>query len=1057
MMFDAFRPGESIAWDFFWQSTLFLCLGLAASRGLARRPARAHRVLLLAVVAALVTPLLAHAARRGGWGLLTHRAEEQAVGTAAGATDAAAPAIAGPGPTVARVSLSTNAMRPAIPKEPVPSVRITPLHGVHPAVKAPDLALSAVDPQQRPFITWRALALGAWLILGGLAALRLGLGILLGCEVARRARSLDDEGFAVAAARAAARLGLGQPPELRASPRVACPAIWCWRHRPVILLPETAAAARPVDWAGVFCHELAHWVRRDHWSTLLAELATCLLPWHPLVWLARHRLSQLSDLACDDWALSTGLPVTDYAESLLALVPQRRAALALTAVSSRRSLIGRVRHILVERRIYPAVGRTWAILSAVVMLLAASALALAQTRPVPRTDQSRESKPNSRSVSATNTTRESNKETAMKHTIRGTVLGPDDKPVAGASVLLVGYTKPRVSNVAMPRDRQDQHDDPRDVILSKTTSEIDGRYVLAAEVTPDDLNSLLVVAFAPGFGVHARYLMKYKESVDASQLGATERTLRLTPQVPIHGRLLTPSGMPASGVRVILNMIHGNQTQDGLHVGLTPNDDRIPAFWPKPTTTDADGRFVLEGVPRGTYVTLAFWPTDFAVDDVTVNTSGDGTTTPSLRDFEIKPVNPTFTHTLEPARPVQGRVTDKQTGKPLVGLLVEMIPMRQHGGKSFYARTDADGRYRVSGHAGAHWYITTVYPPADSGYLAPNNWQTNWPAGAKFLEKNFDLEKGRIVHGQLIDADSQQPVGQAAVVYQPKRDNPNNRDEYDLRNTVLTDKDGRFAITALPGPGFLAVETSDETYMRVPFTEGNREATFPQGVTAIDVPKEGEPKSVQFHIRKGVPLEARVVDPAGKPVAEFTAFYQGIDAVLTTLWNQGRSFVDGHFRLPNADPARTYRVYFIDHERGFGAVVDLKAEPQRKRPIEVKLQPTAKVRGKLVTKSGSPAQGAQANPMLVIREKKDGEMSRGEIFRNAEFYVNIIGQKAMAAFDEKIKLNPRGEFVIDTLVPGARFYLMGGAPGLEAYVPLPPLKPGEDRDLGTITLKEPKP
>src|SRR5207248_5192731 len=140
-----------------------------------------------------------------------------------------------------------------------------------------------------------------------------------------------------------------------------------------------------------------------------------------------------------------------------------------------------------------------------------------------------------------------------------------------------------------------------------------------------------------------------------------------------------------------------------------------PPYWPRPRTTDADGRFTLEGVPQGAYATLTFQHPEYAVEDITINTTGDDTPTAVLRAFELTPAKPTFTHTLEPARPVQGRVTDKATSKPLAGILVEMIPMRRHGGMYFHARTDSDGRYRVSGHQ-ADTYITTVYPPGDSGY-----------------------------------------------------------------------------------------------------------------------------------------------------------------------------------------------------------------------------------------------------------------------------------------------------------------------------------------------------
>ena len=59
----------------------------------------------------------------------------------------------------------------------------------------------------------------------------------------------------------------------------------------------------------------------DHRSGLLAEVLACALPWHPLAWWARHRLGQLSELACDDWVLAPVWRPTDYAETLLSLVP----------------------------------------------------------------------------------------------------------------------------------------------------------------------------------------------------------------------------------------------------------------------------------------------------------------------------------------------------------------------------------------------------------------------------------------------------------------------------------------------------------------------------------------------------------------------------------------------------------------------------------------------------------------------------------------------------------------------------------------------------------------
>jgi len=1049
-MFDAFRPGGSLAWDYLWQSTLFLCLGLGATALVARRPARAHRLLLLAMLGALVTPMLAQAARRGGWGLLTSSARHESTWIAPTSTASSTRAIADGSPLAAREPFATLSTTSRGPDNPGESSRIAGSHDLDPLRTASLPAQAVSVPDRLPPVTWRMLALGVWLILAVVAVGRLVSSLVIGLGVVRRSRQVKDEALATAAAWSAARLGVRQPPELLGSSDVDCPAIWCWGRRPATLLPEAAQTAAQVDWAGVFCHELAHWLRRDQWSSLLGELLIVALPWHPLAWWAKHRLGQFSELACDDWVLGTGLPAADYAESLLGLVPQRGAPLALAAVSSRRGLLGRIHHILDERRSSPVVGKRWACASAMAVVLAASALALAQSRPAVSKDQGAK-KNEAEKVNASKTAPVSNRETTKKRTLRGTVLGPDGKPVAGATVFWIGHRTPPASAVALPKDQQSSRSF-RAEVMAKRETDSSGTFALSADFDPvrsyhEDGFAVNLLVKAPGLGILSSPVKD----------DATEVTLRLAPEVVINGRLLTPGGTPAPGVRVTLDGFHNDQIQAGMFVGLTPTDEEIPSYWPQARTTDGDGRFTLEGVPQSSHATLTFWHPEHAVDEVTVNTTIDGSLTPGLRAFEITPVKPTFTHTLEPARPVQGRVTDKGTGKPLAGILVEMIPMRSHGGMPFHARTDADGRYRVSGHGGARTYITTVYPPADSGYLAASKWEQNWPAGAKFLEKNFALDKGRIVHGHVIDAATKRPITGAAVVYQPKRGNPNDRN-YDLRNTVLTDSNGRFAITTLPGPGFLAVETPDESYIRVPVAGDSGERTiFPQGFAAIDVSKDGEPKPAEITVRKGVTLEAKAIGPDGKVVHELVGFCEGIDARLINVWNQGQTFADGLFRLPGADPARIYRVYLMEPEKQLGAVVDLKPDPRADQPIEVKLLRMAKVHGKVVGAGGSPMQGGQVYPLLVIRDK-EGEMSRNDVFRNTAIYSNLIGQKSMLAYSEKQSLNSHGEFVIDTLLPGVRLYIMAAAGGgREAGVPVSPLEPGEDRDLGTITLKERQP
>ena len=451
MMLDAFRPGESILWDTIWQSTIFLGTGLGASVLYTRRPARAHRLLVLAMLAALAAPILAQGPRLGGWGLFGQSAESPPTRIAAVSKTPSAtvdlPLITGESLPLPVALDSTNA---ATDNE----TRLVRPRGA---------VIAGATFRSGQLVVWRAPVLVGWLLISGVAVMRLATSLFQGRSLVRLARPLDDQALTAAAAAAGAGLGVRVALELRISAEVLCPSIWCWGRQPVIVLPEDAAAATSIDWAGVFCHELAHWLRGDRWSCLLGEVLVCALPWHPLAWWARHRTGQLSELACDDWVLASGLPATEYAESLLGLVPQRRRSLALAAVSSRRGLFGRVRHILDDRRSSPVVGVRWTCASAAAMVVGVSAVALAQTRPVDNTQESQTTN-DKRVVSTPQPLSPAAKETTTKRTVGGTVLGSDGKPIVGAVVFWLSFPKATLQPLAIPKDRKAQRSTGADIV-----------------------------------------------------------------------------------------------------------------------------------------------------------------------------------------------------------------------------------------------------------------------------------------------------------------------------------------------------------------------------------------------------------------------------------------------------------------------------------------------------------------------------------------------------------------------------------------------------------------
>ena len=67
--------------------------------------------------------------------------------------------------------------------------------------------------------------------------------------------------------------------------------------QPILLVPARVHEEdSAIDWVAVFCHELAHWRRLDHLASLAGEILVCVLPWNPLAWWAKTRLSQLAEV-----------------------------------------------------------------------------------------------------------------------------------------------------------------------------------------------------------------------------------------------------------------------------------------------------------------------------------------------------------------------------------------------------------------------------------------------------------------------------------------------------------------------------------------------------------------------------------------------------------------------------------------------------------------------------------------------------------------------------------------------------------------------------------------
>ena len=186
-----------------------------------------------------------------------------------------------------------------------------------------DVVVHAGTLQEADASWVRVLAL-LWVVGAGVASIALLIGLLRLARLAKLARPVTDSSWLRLAADVARRLNIRGPVVLLQSPAVQIPITWGVRH-PRVVLPPDATHWSDDRREAVLTHELAHIHRRDWLVQMLAESARAVYWFHPLFWLACHRLRAESEHACDDIVIGLGADAPDYATHLLHIVRAARA------------------------------------------------------------------------------------------------------------------------------------------------------------------------------------------------------------------------------------------------------------------------------------------------------------------------------------------------------------------------------------------------------------------------------------------------------------------------------------------------------------------------------------------------------------------------------------------------------------------------------------------------------------------------------------------------------------------------------------------------------------
>ena len=941
-----------------------------------------------------------------------------------------------------------------------------------------------------------ALAIATWLLGSVYFCIRLLSELSHGERLRRKSHATDD--LAKNVCHDVATTLNVRTPRVLTNPFINSPCL-LGHWRPAVLLP---AETSPSAFREVFLHELAHLRRRDWPWAILGRLTQAALWFQPLMWVLLRRDAVVAEEVCDDYVLHFGGNRDGYLKQLVEIaertLPQPAAA-GIAMVSFQSKLGHRSRRILdTTRALSTTVGRWFACTALFVTLIATILVASVYVgKPTPASGQGETLKtptevtsenPNTRfrgrglepeaSTAKDSASVNQNTETL---TFVGQVLLPNGQPAAGAEIFhIFWYPTPH----------------KRVPIEPVATTDDDGRFHIQSSAEDVPAIGWLVCRYQG----HGLYLSPLAFHEPAGTLRARNRhiggsapfvDMAIFDQGPIRlvendksisGRILDLEGNPVVDAIVSVEAVQSgvdNTLNDFEAMAKTPAatfyrlretmprwiyGPMVPSLFPE-TRTDNDGQFHVTGLGNGRLAKLVVRGRNIEAKAVFARTTaGERLVVPSEQGqrstHDVTYFGTTVSLVVAPSRPVIGTITDRKTGRPvrdvvltsnaMFGLTANGTPGQKYGSDEVFSVTDADGNYRLDGlpRSSSNRVSAT---DAKQRYLADEGDANTAGNDLEPVVLDFKLNAGKRIRGRVTDQNSIGVVG--ALTFLPAPSKTRSRLSRD-REVGMTRPSGRYDVLVPPGSGNLCFRAQDWTQFHSVATPGHQQAAvtmMPVNATfnaVAEVHGSNDHDEIALIVRRQTRLTGRAVAPKGDALDDIE--YVGRNSGLPR-WNPSR---DGVIEILGYDKTNVRRILALSRQRKLSGFHELKGEaPQG---FEVKLVPWATVKGRVVDSNGEPVRGVAFHSFVDSTSRKraaDGAMAVRDA---SEFRLPLPTPSIISADD--------GTFEVVGLSPGHSYNIMGAYQPdgtLEFYerviVRDLKLKPGENRDLGTINLEAERP
>jgi len=834
-----------------------------------------------------------------------------------------------------------------------------------------------------------------WLLGMGVALAPLIVGIFGNFRLRRGSRPCADSEWLRMAAASSQHLGLRRNVTLLFGGPQQMPLTF-GLFRPCVILPLSAN-----DWSLqrrriVLLHELAHVKRCDVALQLFARLATAIYWFHPLVWWALRQMRYEREQACDDCVLEAGQQAPDYATELLeiARAHHRSSPLLSAALSMARpsQLEGRLLAVLDLHRRRNGISRAAAIqLTAVALALVAG---IGLVRPTLQ-------------AQATASTSNDNAEAivdpskpATEMILTGTVLSPQGKPVAAATVEVVTYDY----NWRAGRQKESNFEHYH------TRADGDGRFrlVLPRHISrPREYTQ--VIAARQGFASATQRI--------ESTLTRQHVEVKLHEPKVVRLQLIDTAGNPLAKVQPQLWWAFGNDAE--LFIFNRGGRQAVSA-WPRFSQSDAQGNVSVTLPQRAE--TLVLFVEDERLGDHLVR---------------VEDLDRSTGVAIKPPQLLNGKVTAADSGDPVSG--AEVVLMKEPYRR---VRTGADGSFRfLSGASigspypsGESRYIVCVFPPPESPYLAAaGEWQKP-KDGFDDGELSVSLKRGIVVEGRVNEKRTQEPVAGATVHFEPQQANnpffresgPSRSIGSDMRYT--TDANGRFRLAVSPGPGYLLVRGPTLDFIHVEVTTGDLhygkpglDRQYHHGALRINLEPDKPPQTVTIELERGVTLRRRVVRPDGQPAAgkayarSYLLHQDDIHSWLPPL-----PLDDGVLEIPGFEPERSKPIFIFDPAGGCAATVSPAATEVDLDDPPIRLQRFGSAAFRFVNDTAKALADYEPMLILIVTPGATPSLIRPDQPLSSE---RIIWQNIVRP-EQVLKTDSDGRVTVNNLIPGATYRVL---------------------------------